>query len=201
MKRPMLFSFVTTSIFLFWSATLSAQMGGMGSPGMAYGGTMGMGGMGSGMPGPSLLEQATTNLHNAKSKGQRDKYLGIVKTELSKEYDQYLAYNKQQIEAMQKRLDRLKDQLEKRVQAKDELLSLEVKRILNESQGLAWPTSRNSGSAYGGGGMGGGGGFGGGFGGGGGGRPDFAQAGGKDASALDDALAKGAEVLREGLGG
>jgi len=116
--------------------------GGMGGPGM------GMGGMMGGYE-PSKLDLAKQQLMKARTDQQRKKLVTVIRNELAGQYDKYLKQNQAQINRLQKRLDGLKKQLKTRVDAKDQLVTLELTRIVNESQGLSWPSNQpNDGPGY-----------------------------------------------------
>ncbi len=66
-----------------------------------------------------------------------------IRTSLEDQYDSFLAQNEKQIEQLQERLDKLKDQLYRRRQAKAKMVDLEFERIVNESEGLVWPEPRS----------------------------------------------------------
>jgi hypothetical protein len=106
-----------------------------------------MGGMMGGMVGyePSTLDLAKQKLTATKNDQQRKKLVAVIRNELINEYDKYLKQNQAQINQLQKRLDGLKKQLKTRIDAKDQLVTLELTRIVNESQGLSWPTSQSNG--------------------------------------------------------
>jgi len=120
---------------LFPSTTFAQRSG----PGMGM--DMGMGG--TGMPPvaePTRYDRAFNALLSAKDDTKRQKATKIIREELETQYDQYLLQSKTQIDQLQQRLDILKQQLELRKSAKDELVSLEIKRITNEAKGLSWPS-------------------------------------------------------------
>lgn len=82
--------------------------------------------------------------------GKRDD----VKTELSKQYDEFLGQQQQQIEQLKERIAKLEEQLERRRDAKDRMVELKLEMTLSEADGLGWPSGnsfdwqRSQGLAY-----------------------------------------------------
>jgi hypothetical protein len=82
--------------------------------------------------------------------GKRDD----VKTELSKQYDEFLGQQQQQIEQLKERIAKLEEQLERRREAKDRMVELKLEMTLSEADGLGWPSGnsfdwqRSQGLAY-----------------------------------------------------
>ena len=62
-----------------------------------------------------------------------------IRTELEQQYDEFLARNEEQIEQLQQRINKLKDQLARRRRAKSRMVDLEFERVVNEADGLVWP--------------------------------------------------------------
>lgn len=113
-----------------------------------HGQGMGMGDMGMdmGMGGfmrPSPLQAATDALRAAKSDAQRQKAIATIKSELARQYDQFLNQNDQQLQQMEARLERLRTQLKRREKAKDQMVDLELQRVVNEADGLVWPQKQD----------------------------------------------------------
>ena len=82
-------------------------------------------------------------LKDAENDEQKDEAITAIRGELEKQYEAFLKSNEQQIEELQKRIDGLKDQLDRRRKAKNRMVDLEVERIVNESEGLVWPSNGN----------------------------------------------------------
>ena len=104
--------------------------------------------------GMSPLEALKQSLQQAKSDGARQKILARIKAMLSSQYDSFLNQNESDLKQMEKRVQSLRTQLERRKKAKGQLLTLELQRIANEATGLVWPEEQQP--EYGMGGMGGG---------------------------------------------
>ena len=96
------------------------------------------------MDEPSKLDIAKQRLTSAKNDQQRKKHISAIRNELVTQYDKYLKQNQSQINQLQNRLDGLKKQLKTRVDAKDEMVTLELTRIVNESKGLSWPAGQGN---------------------------------------------------------
>ena len=121
-----------------------------------------MSGMGMGMEGmmgdmmvtPTPLQAAIDSLKQAQTEPQRKQSLADVRSKLAAQYDSFLSSNEAQLKEMEQRLENLRVQLKRRVDAKDLLVDLELKRISNEAQGLTWPggqgnQNRGMGSIFG----------------------------------------------------
>lgn len=87
------------------------------------------------------LNQATQQLKDAESSEDKKAATDAIRTELGKQYDQFLEANERQIEELQDRLDKLREQLVRRQDAKEKMVDLELERVINESEGLVWPSS------------------------------------------------------------
>lgn len=140
------------------SPTFAQGMGGGMGGGMMGGGLGGMSGMGmSGMGGMSRmlspLDQLKESLRSAKGNAAQKKILAKIQAMLSKQYDSYLQQNEAELSDMEKTVKALRAQLERRKEAKGQLLKLELQRIANEASGLVWPEDQ-SGMGMGGMGMG-----------------------------------------------
>ena len=98
----------------------------------------GMGGMGMGSM-MSPLDQLKESLRTAKGEAAQKKILSKIQTMLSKQYDTYLQQNEVELSDMEKTVKALRAQLERRKEAKGQLLKLELQRIANEASGLVWP--------------------------------------------------------------
>ena len=111
-----------------------------------------MGGMGMvGMDDKSPLQTAVESLRQTTDKAKRTKIQTRINGLLSQQYDSYLKQNESELDKMEQRLKNLRNQLERRRSAKDLLVELELKRIVNEADGLAWPAEQTGSSFQGGG--------------------------------------------------
>lgn len=141
-------------------------------------------------PGPGPLDRLKASLKNAKSEEAKKTALDKISKLLSQQYDVFIDRNETELQGMERRIEKLREQLELRKRSKSDLVALELKRISNEADGLVWPAQPSPGYGMGGmGGLGGmgmggpgysGGGVGGGMGGGGyggGGVPGFGGGG------------------------
>ena len=122
-----------------------------------FGGGTGMGmddmmeGMGMDMQ-PTPMQTAVESLRQTTNKAKRTKIQTRISGLLSQQYDSYLKQNESELNQMEQRLKNLRNQLERRRSAKELLVELELKRIVNEADGLAWPTNQTR-SGFGGGGF------------------------------------------------
>lgn len=125
-----------------------------------YGGMMdGMGGMG-GMGGggfvrrqPSPLERQIKYLKKARTDEQKETVKQRIRKELVQQYDGYLAASADELKNLEARLEKLRGKLSVRKESKEKMIDLELQRIVNEAEGLAWPkkmNKRSSSSTFGG---------------------------------------------------
>ena len=70
---------------------------------------------------------------------EKDDLESKIRSLLEEQYDAFLVQNEEQIEQLQERLNRLKDQLDRRRSAKNKMVDLEFERMANEADGLIWP--------------------------------------------------------------
>jgi hypothetical protein len=73
----------------------------------------------------------------------KEKLAADIRSMLQKQYDAFLDANEKQIADLQKRLEKLREQLERRRQAKEKMVEMEWERLVNESEGLIWPRGSN----------------------------------------------------------
>lgn len=118
----------------------------------------GMGDMMGGAQRPvSPLEKQIGYLKNAKTEEQREIVKQRITRALGRQYDSYLVTSTNELAQLETRLVKLREKLQVRKSSKDKLIELELQRIVNEVNGLAWPkrmNQRSQSNAYGGMGMG-----------------------------------------------
>ena len=85
------------------------------------------------------LEELKRSLQTAKEDSARQLVLTQIDTVLSKQYDAFLHRNELELRQMEDSVMALRNQLERRKNAKEELVDLELQRISNEATGLVWP--------------------------------------------------------------
>ncbi len=85
------------------------------------------------------MDDATRKLKEAESSEDREQAMDEIRLQLEKQYDEFLAANEKQVEELQERLDKLREQLVRRREAKEKMVDLELERVVNESDGLIWP--------------------------------------------------------------
>ncbi|HXY36278.1 MAG TPA: hypothetical protein VEI07_18725 [Planctomycetaceae bacterium] len=129
------------------------HIGGFGGP---HGG-MGMGGMGmsfgrgrfGGRRGNrraereeiEALHQAVEKLRTAKTDAEKKTAAVEVSKLLEKSFQRDMEWREKQVSEVEARVKKLRDQIEKRKKAKDEIISLRLKTIVNEAEGLGFPGS------------------------------------------------------------
>jgi hypothetical protein len=125
------------------------RRGGMGHRGM------GMGGMGIGMMrgrGPlahpmseeemqefEALSQAVEKFKTAKNDAEKTIATNEISQVLEKWFKRDLERRENQISEIETRVKKLRDQIDKRKKAKDEIINLRLKTIVNEANGLGFP--------------------------------------------------------------
>ncbi|MFK7735053.1 MAG: hypothetical protein AB8B50_03430, partial [Pirellulaceae bacterium] len=70
---------------------------------------------------------------------------------LDEQFEQDMASREQRIEKLEEQIDQLRAQIEKRKDAKEKLIGLRIELMMNESEGLGFPStwnSSNSGSRF-----------------------------------------------------
>lgn len=114
---------------------------------------MGMGGIGwGGRRGPfahpmsnqerlesEFLRNAVEKLKSAKSDSEKTSAANELSKVLEKSFQRDLDRRERQISDVEARVKKLRDQIDKRKKAKDEIISLRLKTILNEADGLGFP--------------------------------------------------------------
>ena len=93
-------------------------------------------------PAPTPLQTAIGSLQQTTDKAKRTKIQTQIDSLLNQQYESYLKQNESELNKMEQRLKGLRNQLQRRRSAKELLVELELKRILNEADGLAWPTGQ-----------------------------------------------------------
>lgn len=88
---------------------------------------------------PSPLEQQIEYLRKAKTDEQRATAQQRIKKILSDQYDSYLQNSSNELAALEARLKALRDKLQSRKDARDELVGKELRRVIGEAQGNGWP--------------------------------------------------------------
>ena len=88
------------------------------------------------------MDSAIEAMKNAEGDSEQREAESKVRELLEEQYRAFLVENEQQIEQLQQRLNNLKDQLDRRRRAQDKMVDLEMKRVVNESEGLVWPSQR-----------------------------------------------------------
>ena len=119
---------------------MGMEMGGMGM-GMGMDGMMG--GMGLVEQGPSPLERQIAFLKKARTDEQKETVKQRIRKELVRQYDTYLVASSDELKRLELRLVKLREKLVVRENAKEKMIDLELQRIVNEAEGLAWPKKMN----------------------------------------------------------
>jgi hypothetical protein len=78
-------------------------------------------------------------LKSAKADGEKTAATKEVSELLEKSFQRDLERREKQIVEVEARVKKLRDQIEKRKKAKDEIISLRLKTIVNEADGLGFP--------------------------------------------------------------
>jgi chromosome segregation ATPase len=85
------------------------------------------------------LQTAVEKLRTAKEGPEKEAATKEVMQQLEKSFTSDLERREQEVSEIESRVKKLRDQIEKRKKAKDEIISLRLKTIINETQGLGFP--------------------------------------------------------------
>jgi hypothetical protein len=89
------------------------------------------------------LEQAVDSLKSAKNDADKTNATSEISKLLEKRFKRDLERREKQIAEIEARVKKLQEQIEKRKKAKDDIISLQVKTIVNEAEGLGFPGTFN----------------------------------------------------------
>lgn len=78
-------------------------------------------------------------LKNAKSDEERDKAKSQLREWLTGEFDRMIAGEEKALDQLESRLEKLREQVQRRREAKSKLVDLRFETLLNEINGLGWP--------------------------------------------------------------
>ena len=85
-------------------------------------------------------QEAITKLRNAKTDEDKAEAREALQGSLGEEFDEFLKHQSDELDRMEKKLGKLRKQLDKRREAKDDLVSLKLQTLVNEVNGLGWPS-------------------------------------------------------------
>ncbi len=85
------------------------------------------------------LEQAVEKLKSAKTDADKTAATKELSELLEKSFQRDLERREKQLAEVEARVKKLRDQIEKRKKAKDEIINLRLKTIVNEAEGLGFP--------------------------------------------------------------
>jgi hypothetical protein len=121
------------------------RRGGLGNGGMGMGGGLGFRRWVSPMsddPAHELaLNQAIAQLKSAKNDAEKTAATNEISKLLEKSFQRDLAEREKHVSDVEARVKKLREQVEKRKKAKDEIISLRLKTIVNEADGLGFPAN------------------------------------------------------------
>ena len=92
----------------------------------------------------SRLREAMDALRQAEDSESKAEAREQLRTALSEQYDQYIEAQREQLDSMAKRLQSLREQLDKREAAKERLVDLRLEMLENEANGLSWPSAEGT---------------------------------------------------------
>jgi flagellar hook-basal body complex protein FliE len=95
--------------------------------------------------GPSSEKEieAVGKLSKAKSDEERAEARAELKEVLNEQFEQYLKQQAKELDRLQAKLKKLQSQLDKRRDAKEEIVALRMKQLENEVNGLGWQGSND----------------------------------------------------------
>ncbi|HEV3304559.1 MAG TPA: hypothetical protein VG055_33220 [Planctomycetaceae bacterium] len=92
------------------------------------------------------LHQAVEKLKTAKSDAEKTSATNEISQVLEKWFKRDLQRRETQISEIETRVKKLRDQIDKRKKAKDEIINLRLRTIINEADGLGFPGAFEQGS-------------------------------------------------------
>jgi hypothetical protein len=132
-----------------WRPDSPARLGGMGRRGMGM--MRGRGPFAHPMSEEEMqefeaLHQAVEKLKTAKSDAEKTSATNEISQVLEKWFKRDLQRRETQISEIETRVKKLRDQIDKRKKAKDEIINLRLRTIINEADGLGFPGAFEQGS-------------------------------------------------------
>jgi hypothetical protein len=91
------------------------------------------------MQEPEAMDQAVDKLKSAKNDAEKTSATKEISQLLEKSFQHDMERRETQISEIEARVKKLREQIEKRKKAKDEIISLHLKTIVNEADGLGFP--------------------------------------------------------------
>ena len=85
------------------------------------------------------LSQAVDKFKSAKNDAEKTSATNEISQVLEKWFKRDLERRENQISEIETRVKKLRDQIDKRKKAKDEIINLRLKTIINEANGLGFP--------------------------------------------------------------
>lgn len=133
-----------------------AEMSGMGM--MSGGASMSGGMMGMAMPVPpaeifqQAVRRAVEQLRAAETEEEKEKLLALVHSALKERYEQALAQRGEELDALEKRLEQLRTDLERRREAQKKVVEFQLRTVELAGEGLVDPgnSSPTRATSYGG---------------------------------------------------
>jgi hypothetical protein len=116
---------------------------------MGMGSGMGdMGSLGMGMSPIRMemqkLDRATQSLRNAKDEPSRKAAIAEIREQLNAQFDRDLKRRADELTAIEERLKALQAQVQKRKDAREQIIDLRLNTMINEADGLGFPDERQS---------------------------------------------------------
>ena len=90
------------------------------------------------------MREYVDNLKKAESDDDKEAIMAEAKAALEEHYDQYIEGYQEQVDQLEKRLAALKEQLQKRKEARDPLVNMKLQMLSSEASGLGWPDEGGS---------------------------------------------------------
>ncbi len=92
-----------------------------------------------GIAGADPMSSFVQKIRDAEDDEEKQKAIAQAKAALEKHYDRYIDGYEKQVVEMEKRVQKLRDQLDKRKDAKGRLVELKLEMLTNQAEGLGWP--------------------------------------------------------------
>lgn len=87
----------------------------------------------------AAMNDAIRDYKDADDDSDRQAAVEKIREELNKQYDRFLEHQVEEIEQLEKRISELRDQIEKRRDAKSRMVDLKLEMVLSHADGLGWP--------------------------------------------------------------
>ena len=93
---------------------------------------------------PNSVANLMKKYKQAEEASDKEDIVDELRKQLKEAYDASLASHEKNLEQMEAKLKKLREQLDKRRAAKNKIVDLRIEVLVNEAEGLGWPDKRSS---------------------------------------------------------